>query len=531
MPLMGRAIRGTSISRSGLIWLPRLRETVQVQVTLAGRDITSDILNASFTHPTLRNGLGSCTLSLNNNQRKYANVFKEGDSLILYADFADATTKIFNARIEDPRYGFDNGFKVFLNGIKNPELAYKKYTRSYSGVTLADALASIFGDSAFAFGAFSVFGSSNYEGGSVDGGGTVDTDDVTNPEPDPEAGTEPVEDKTSITIQYEEEPVISVVRDLLERTDFDGYIDVDNGLNTFADTGRLNTEEAAIQGQNILKISPFGKDTLKRRNIVKVYGATLEECPILKTVIQETTSWDKEEIIKNGEINDLSQASLRVKQKLNDFNALPQEGTITCPAMPTIRPGDRISCRVPDANIEGEYYIPQYTHNFSTTGGWTTTITVSKIPTSLFIIHEEQKTLFEKSRELNNPNGMLNTLILETFDDENNISSLSDCSLFNGGLVLDSGKDTGVMITNTFSNPRNFSAVELRGTPNTDFSLGPSTIEVSNDNGVTWAVVSGLKTSTDISSTGKRGKIRVTIKSNASYPSPTLGSICMLVNS
>ena len=65
MPIIGRAIRGTSITRSGNIWLPRLRDIVKVKIEINDRVVTEDILQGNFTWTTLRNGTGMFNLQLN----------------------------------------------------------------------------------------------------------------------------------------------------------------------------------------------------------------------------------------------------------------------------------------------------------------------------------------------------------------------------------------------------------------------------------------------------------------------------------
>ena len=498
MPILGRAIRGTSISRPGKIWLPQLRDIVKPKIEINDRDVTADILEGRFTWTTIRNGLGMFNIELNNDTRRYLEVFSEGHIVKFIADFTDATTQIFEAKTEEPRYGFDNGFKVFLNGMKNPELASQKFTKSYRDANADNVLKDVL-DTKFGTGTFTYNNLSS---------------DMT----------------TLITAEYEEESIINILKDILERVNFDGYIDVNDDVHTFVDTGVLNSSEAAIQGQNILNITPFGKDTLRQRNIVRLYGASVEDMLIIKTSETTTTSWDREEIVKEGSSTTLGDASERASATLTKLNQLSQQGTIKCSALATLRPGNKIDARVPNANIEGTYFIPQYTHIFSTQKGWTTELTVNKLIVDISSIHFDHKLNEETTKELDNPNAMKNTLILLTFDNENDIASLGSCELSNGKLILTSGVDTGLMTSVKFTNTNNFSSVELRGSSNSDFDLGPSFIEVTNNNGTTYKIVNNFKKLTSLTSTGKDGIIRVNIKSNATYPNPVLESLGLLVD-
>ncbi len=494
MPIIGRAIRGTSITRPGRIWLPQLRYLVKPKIEINDIDITSDILNANYTWSTLRNGLGMFNLTLNNDTRRYLEVYNEGDNVKFYGDFIDASTQIFEAKMEEPRYGFTTGFTTIINGMKNPELATEPFTKSYKNASASSILQDVL-NTAFP---------NTFTFNNVDSTMT-----------------------TTLTIDFEEQSVVSILKDILERVKFDGYIDINDDVHTFPDTGKINANEAVIQGQNILNISPFGKDTLQRRNIVRSYGAEVEDCPIIITKTTTTDAWNKTEIISSSSTT-LDDVSEDVTSKLNILGTLTQEGGITCSALSTLRPGNRIPCRVPNANIEGQYFIPQYTQIFSTTQGWITNILNNKVLVDISSIHFEHK-LKEETKDLKNPNNMKNTLILLTFDNENDIESLGSVSLSNGELIISSG-DTGLMVSNTFTNVNNFTSVEIRGTPNTDFLQGPSFIEVSNNDGLSWKTISSFKTKTSLSSTGKKGIIRVTEKSDATYPNPALGSICLLVN-
>ncbi len=495
MPIIIRAIRGTSISRPGKIWIPQLRDTVKAKIEINDIDVTADSLPlTSFTWPTLRNALGNFNVTLNNNERKYLEVFEEGHIVKFYADFTDATTQIFEGKMEEPRYGFQTGFKTIINGMKNPELATEPFTGTFTDASASQVLQDVLNDTfpnTFTF-------------NNLDANMT-----------------------TAISPAYEEESVISVLKDILERVNFDGYIDVNDDVHTFPDTGVVNVNEAAIQGQNVLAITPFGRDTLRRRNVVRGYGGEVEDCPIINTQNTSTDAWNKTEIINTSSttINDLTE---RVLAKLNLLGTLNQEGGITCSALATLRPGNKIPCRIPNANIEGDYFIPQYTQELSTSGGWKTTILNNKVMLDIPSIHFEHK-LAEEARELNNPNNMKNTLILLTFDNENDISVLSNSIISNGKLIIESG-DTGEMTSNTFININDFTSVEIRGIANDDFLLGPSFIRVSNNSGVDFKTINNFKELTDLSSTGNKGVIEVTIKSDASFPNPSLDSICLLVN-
>ena len=125
---------------------------------------------------------------------------------------------------------------------------------------------------------------------------------------------------------------------------------------------------------------------------------------------------------------------------------------------------------------------------------------------------------------------MNDTLILLTFDNDSQISELNHVELDSGKLILSSGQTEGTMTSNEFTADENFNDYEIRGITNDDCRL--IEVYVSNDGGEHYKQtgLSSFNNKNTITDTiGKRGRIKVTLKSDADNPTPELDSIELLV--
>ncbi len=504
MPIsIGRVSRGTTLTRKGKIWLPQVTDKAfpKIEIIRDGGtgqtdDVTVDIFSWNFVWSTIRNGNPTFNITLSNANRKYKDVYKEGDVIKIYADWTDGTTQIFEAKMEEPRYGFESGFKIYLNGMKNPELIGKKISVNLTSAQANTAIETLF-DEHFP-------GKFTYTNNSSDMIG-------------------------QITLQDSGKPFLEIIKGILKKVEYDGYIDVNDDLHTFVDTGVLNSNEAIAQGINILSFPPIGKDTLKKRSRVTIYGAKVENCPIIRTKSSASTTWDRDEIRSEGNIKELDDAQERADGIYAELNDIRQEGQTTTIGLVTLRPGDKIQWRIPDCNVEGEYFIPVYGQSMSIDSGWKTEVDLNKSITTIPLLHFRPLNLLTGQKELDNINDMRNTIILELFNDTTG-GSFSDCHISEGKLILNTGVSQGTFTSNVIAVSNSFDKSEVRGESNEDFFFGGSIIEVSNNGGVSYKTASNFKELKTFDSSNNQGRIKVTIKKSGTYDNPTLESIAMLIN-
>ncbi len=501
--VIGRVERGTTITTPGKIWFPQVKDKVFSKVEIVGSDdsttdISEDVLSINFTWPTIRKGgTGTFNIEVGNPDRKYIDVFAEGDLVKISADFTDGTTQIFEGKTEEPMFGFnDNMMKMILTGMKDPEIAGKKISVNTTNSPANALIESLFTEH---------FGN-QFTFNNIDSAMTA-----------------------VVTLQDSGKTFLNIIRTILSKVKFDGYIDIDNDIHTFPDTGVVNSNEAFAQGINILNITPSGRDTMATRNSVTVYGAKLEGIIIIKRKKTVAISWDRDEIKREGGIKELIDAQERADGLQADLLNRDKEGSVTTEGIVTIRPGNQINIRVPDANLEGDFFIANYTHNISVIAGWTTSSTISEIIPNFDILFFNSNQLATTQRELDNANDMIETVILDTFDNLTK-GSFSDCKVDGGKLILESGKSQGTYTSNTEDAQENFTNVEVRGIANTDFTLAGGVIEASNNGGRDYKIINNFNELTALNSaSNNQGRIKITIKSTGSNPNPSVDSIGLLV--
>jgi len=496
------------ISKSFRIWLPQVKDEIFYDIEIVDSDsvthnVKANATNFDITWPTIRGGgLASFTLTLNNNERTYMDVFAKGNLVKFYFDYTDGTTLYKTFKMEGPKYGYQNGYKLFLHGRDYPELAdKKKVVEDFSTGVVADECITRIKDNHFS-GVFTVTGLASA--------------------------------MSAITVyaKYEHISGIKMIQRILERIGYDARIENDDDMTSFVDTGILSTTESLIIGQNIKSVSGFGAQTDDEKNRVFVIGNKVEECPVFKTRSDSSSivaTWTKDEIYKNTDIDTLIDAAEVATYMKDDKATLDDSGTVTAVGMATIKPGQLIMCSVPDCKIVGNYFVKEVKHAFNSSDGWRTELAINKTETLTSTFLKEESIRREDERDLDNPNNMSDTVLLFTFNNEDDIFSLSNLNVADGNLNLNSGISAGTMISDEVILDSNFTEYEIRGMHNDDMDL--LEVYVSNNGGASYqqsglADFNKLQTLTTI---GKNARIKITLRSDADNPKPVLGSICLLV--
>ncbi len=487
------------VLKPGGTFLPRKYSPTYEQVTIGGTDITADIIGqVTYSRPTIRGGIGTASLILSNADRKYLTSFSEGDELKIYWDYTDGTTQKWEGEINVPRVGNQEGKWVIVISAKaTPLLVDKKISASGADESAYDAIKNII---------------DNYFSG---------TFTYTNMSASMTA---------LVTYQHQEALVRTVIADILQQAGYDGYIDFDNDINTFVDTGVENKTEVITCPGNYRGMTPYGRDSNKEKNRVKVKCAIVEEQQIIgfdeDTTIQGT-SHIKDEILTRNDITTLAAAQAYATSKLNELKETDPETSVTSWGLDNLNPGDKIPIRIPDAGMNDFFYIKKFAVKLSPIEGISTTVDVANIVPNEYTETLEIKKKVEASVTIDNSNDMDKTLILETFDNQDNILSLSDSKLEEGDLILSSGVSEGTMISNSFDNGYAITSFEIRAFTNED--CGACEYYASNDEGVTWVQVGALSTLTTISGSGSRIALKVIIKASTGHTNPRIHSISLMV--
>lgn len=496
-----------TIEKPFKIWLPQVKDEAFISVTITDSsgtvwNLDGDLIYFQIIWPTIRaGGLATFNLRINSNNRKYLDKFANGNLVKFYFDYADGTTLYKTFYMEAPKYGYSNGYLVYIRGRDYPQVSDLRITENFSyGIRSSDALIGLV-DKYFS----TILTTTGVDATSI----------------------------VSVYGVYEDEPAIKVFGDIIARVNYDGRIEADGDITTFVDTGVLSTTEALILGQAVKSVSGFGPDSEKESNRTRIVGDEVEGCLVLRmkeNTSQQGLTWIKDNVNKNSNIKTLSDAA-EVATYINaDKSSLPDDGTITSVGMATIKPGQLIMCSVPDCKIIGDYYISQVTHTFSANEGFVTQVDINQARTLISTFLDGERDKREKERDLKNINSMTDTLILLTFDNQDGIDTISNLIINNGKLSLTSGQSAGTLITDEFVADSNFVEYEIRGTPNDDCAL--IEIYLSNDGGYTYKQI-GIgdlnKSQTFTTSTGNRGRLKIILRSDAANPKPELGSISVMI--
>lgn len=488
------------------IWLPQNKDEAFFDVKLVDSSgtetsVKEDLLYIQVIWPTLREGgLASFNLRLSNNERKYLNTYVKGNRVKIYMDYTDGTTLYKEFYMEEPKYGYSNGYIVYINGRDYPQLADDKITINLSnGVAANDA--------------FSEIVTNNYSGIVTTTGVSEDMN-------------------TTIYGGYEYQSAVQVFSDILERVEYDGRIESDGSITTFDDEGILSTTETAILGQNIKSLSGFGAESSEEKNRVQVIGDFVENCPILRmkqNLTQQSLTWKKVDVFKKNSIKTIDDATEVATTKENEYSSLPDSGTLTTTGMFTIKPGQQIMCSVPDVRLVGDYFVAKVTHTFSPGQGVETQLDIneSKIEMSTFLKNERERR--QAQRQVNNPNSMTDTIIFLDFNTQEGIDSLSNLTLSNGKLKLSAGQSEGTMITDVFVADEDFTEYEIRGQFNDDMEL--IEVYVSNDGGFNYSQtgIDNFGEKFSLTASDNRVRLKVTLRSDGDNAKPELDSIAVLI--
>lgn len=488
------------------IWIPQQRDQIFFEVTITDSNgvttsVKDDLLFLQVIWPTIRKGgIGSFNLRLSSNERKYLDKYVKGNIVSVYIDYTDGTSLYKTFYMEEPRYGYSNGYLVYIKGRDYPQLADDRITVDFSsGIEAKDAFETIVSD--------------NYSS-------VVNTTGVSSAM------------NTTIYGGYELSPPVQIFADILERVGYDGRLESDGTITTFEDTGVLSTTETFILGQNIKSLSGFGTESNKEKNKTLIIGGDLEGCPLLRmkqNTTQQTLTWKKTDVFKKSSIKSLDDAEEVAITKNTENAVLEDSGTGTSLLMATLKPGQQIMCSMPDCKLIGDYFVGKLTLTLSPDEGGKTTLDLNETEDadSSFLIRERERR--EAERTLDNPNAMTDTLILFDFNNEDGIESLTNLTVENGKLKLVTGQSEGTMISELFTADSNFINYEVRGQYNDDSEL--LEVHASNDNAYSYKQI-GIGDFNDkqvLTLLNKKGRLKVVLRSNASNSKPELDSVCMLV--
>lgn len=474
------------IRRPMFIWVPR-KETINYKIEIDGTDETSNIVEAGFTNAIIGEE-SNFKIRLDNNNDRFTSLYSGHETVDFYLDFTDGTSKRFRGRIENIKKGFGTrGSIILLEGTNryHSELLDITVTEEYSGTSGDNILKSLI---------------DKYLTGFTSSNVTTTT--------------------FTPNFKWENVPFYDAVVAICNACSFDCYVDTDGDFHFFKRESIENTEEAIVQGDNLITTDGLLDDLVSIKNEVLVTSEDSEGNPILWTAFDSASQslyGLKELIIKDTNISNEDQA-----KELADFNlkdAPETRGKATSFFLPSLMPGDFVWIVNPANGIHSQYRIVKFTHKLF---NMTTSSVIAKskdLPTFL----KERKQAEAGLENLKNPFKMKYSYNFG-FDNLNNIDTdaSSNIEVLDSNLKIISGT-SGVMISDIKLIPSTVTEAHLLVKGET---LDGTIYEVNADGGDIYETIS-KDGRIDLSSKrqGTKLKIKVTINS----ASTRIASLALLV--
>lgn len=465
----------------GFIWIPRLH-TPHFKVTIAGVDVTGDLLSASCTRPA-EHEIGTCKIKLWNPHGTYSNTYTGGEEVLIYIDLTDATTVQFNGFIEKYMRTYQDGIEAYeINGLHYAgKLLDVTVTRSYTNATLT----SILNDLSGSYASWLTLTNVN----STLGG-------------------------TAVSVTWNNKPFWECIVDLCNILGANAYVDNSLDLHFFLEDSITSTMDAVVFDDNLQEVHGLGEDKIMHKNRVIIYGK--DNFVWMK---EDTTAqagyYLKETVIRDSNVSTVAEADILATAKLQELAVTDMEGVVTSLLLPYVNPAECIYVSIPTQNILGLYRMHNITHTISSSYHVTTELEVYREGMTMPKYFRDQLGKSIVSGNIDNINEMKYSLYFP-FDDNSNVFSSSNLTIFEGKLTLTGSATTGTLISSAQTQTVDMTSFEARAFGE---NLSATKFYASTDNGITWTqIYNYVKTALPA---GKmiKVKIEVSVDANGSLPS------------
>lgn len=470
-----------------VVWIPPgVRSAYKVEIISGGNvyDVTGYIEQAKIKQ-ALNPDAGSFEIVILNPNDKFKGVFSADDKVKLYKDYGNtATTLRFQGVVESVD---ESNHRVKLKG---KSLAKELLDYTIAGTYTDQTVSSILLD---------IISKVNDE---------IAEDFTTNNVDTSGSGA-----TQTISISFNHKSAWECIEMLCKIANYDFYVDENKDCHFFAEKSVNNDYDAAVHNFNILKVKSFEEDASKVRNKIIVYGATIDNIPIVYTT-SDSESINKyglrEEVINDGSIESYEEAQHRGDAELLLKKDPPIIGEIVTTLLVGLKPGEMLRVSYPQGGIApNRYKILEFEDSIKNNSIPQTKIKLVKWKPTLPQIFRDIYMKQKETTQLTNPH-KLEHVYLFTFDDNTNIAELTNLEISDGYLIVSSGSSSGTMVTAARNTGNNVSKFELRAEG--DNIAGNVNYYVSVDNGITWQSVS-RNTLTTPTSEGNHLMIKVILNS------------------
>ena len=449
--------------------IPKTRNT-HCKVEVDGDDLTSRVKESSWVYP-VTDGIGTFKIVLSNSHGQITGIYNAGDVVKFYADNVDNTTLQFWGRID---YVKDNitkdGQFLEIEGrhrcyLLTEYLVCHSATSKASSQILKDIINKITG-----------FTYTN-----------IDTT------------------SDSMNVEWNYKPFWDCVKELCNYAGYDCYVDNDLDFHFFEADSISNTNDAVVEGDNLIDSKNWGTNDYYEKSRVTVIGQSGDGLPIVYTAISDDETEVREVFIKDSSVNTEIKAKNLADAKLSEITNRTPQAIVKSFGLETISPGDNIWILIPRQEIHGQYKVVQITHSFGMkSGGWRTECIIEQDEGGMTKIIQNLSEKSDRAIQSENINKLNYSWNFE-FNEDSGAHSTTEIT---GGVLKSTGA-SGTWISNVKNLSSNVTKCELRvkgeAIPGTVFS-------VSVDNGINYQSIT-LNTLKTLSPPGKNLRIKVEINS------------------
>ena len=453
--------------------IPKPRNA-HIKVELDGDDLTGKTMKSLFRYP-VTSGIGTFSMTICNAAGQLSGKYSAGNVVRFYADNSDGNTLQFHGRVDHVKEIISDRGQVLEIEGRHRAYTLTEYLICYSATEeepsqiLKDIIAKL--PSTYGFTSSNV------------------------------AATE-----TAMNVQWNYKPFWDCVVELCNYTDFDCYVDNDLDFHFFEANSILNTENAVVEGDNLINSKGWGINDYYEKTRVVAIGQSEDGLPIVYTAISPNEGTEIREVfIKDVSSNTETSVKNLAESKLSEITNITPQATVKSFGLETIKPGENIWLLIPRQQVYGQYKLKNIIQKFGTkSGGWRTDLSVEIEEDSVSQILNGLNQKSDRLKVADNIN-KLNYSWYFGFDATTGTHSSTEIT---EGVLKSTGA-SGTWTSNLKEVTENATFCEIRVKGQ---SIPGTIFYVSVDNGVTWQLLeqSTLKT---LSPPGTKLRIKVEINS------------------
>lgn len=531
--------RNTDIKRRGTIPIPkdmdRMSEKVEIISATDGQtyDVTEDIIpNSGSLEKLATVGLSQFSFMIDNTEGKYNGKFANGDVINFYFDLkvkADLTNIHTRALLDNAFINVDeaNGWTLIIEGRDSPKSSSNDHfadTDISLQFTARNNLDVWFGTTG------TVDSEGNFPDGILFNSGLIfqvfDTADNTwKTYSSLSAGQ-----KTTLKAQtgytqthtetYVDKSRLTMSQSNANEGDYDFHIFFNNSdsklyFRVHPEEAILNSSETVSIGQNFIGLNRQGVDTLEEFNRIKEVGESDGTILLFSTkedTTRQSASWIKDKKENASGLTTETEISAKATARLNQLKNGLNKGGLDCCILPTLQAGEKVPINISYA-MNNNFKVKSYTINFG--GDIQYNLQLQDRETTFGRIFKDRIDETVNVTPTDNPNGLRNAIVFDFTGDPTRFD-LTDCTIENDALVLDSGTVVGICKTPIFTADNNVTQLELRIKANQSWK---TTYRISNNGGDSFEnlTIGRLHTFTSV---GTQLQLEATLRESTSGVSP-----------